>query len=274
MMASTVELVAEWRRAWLYALSGTIGLFLILPILIIVPMSFSDASLLKFPPADLSLRWYRAFFSSDRWVDAARTSCIAALLTVLVATPAGTLAAYGVHTSRSRLTDVIWGIVMAPLIVPIVLVGIGLFFAYARLGLNNTIPGLVLAHSMHAVPYVFVTMLSALQSFDLNQARVAQSLGASPVRAFTTVTLPQLRLSVTAAAFLAFLSSFDEVVIALFVSGGVVPTLPKMMFQELRMSLDPTITAVSSMNLLLALLVLLTTQLIGRRERRRTSKQS
>ena len=163
---------------------------------------------------------------------------------------------------------------MAPLIVPIVLVGIGLFFAYARLGLNNTIPGLVLAHSMHAVPYVFVTMLSALQSFDLNQARVAQSLGASPVRAFTTVTLPQLRLSVTAAAFLAFLSSFDEVVIALFVSGGVVPTLPKMMFQELRMSLDPTITAVSSMNLLLALLVLLTTQLIGRRERRRTSKQS
>ena len=118
-----------------------------------------------------------------------------------------------------------------------VLVGIGLFFTYARLGLNNTIPGLVLAHSMHAMPYAFVTMLSALQTYDMNQARVAQSLGASPARAFMTVTLPQLRLSVFAAAFLAFLASFDEVVIALFISGGVIPTLPKMMFQELRMSL-------------------------------------
>lgn len=268
MTSSIAELVPTSHRLWLYAVTGVIALFLILPILIIVPMSFSDASLLRFPPADLSLRWYRAFFGSQRWLGAAQTSFIVAVLTVMIATPAGTLAAYGVHTSRGSLGELVWGVVMAPLIVPIVLVGIGLFFTYARLGFNNSISGLVLAHSMHAVPYVFVTMTSALQSYDMNQARVAQSLGAPPAHAFMTVTLPQLRLSVFASAFLAFLASFDEVVIALFISGGIIPTLPKMMFQELRMSLDPTITAVSSMNLVLALLVLAMTQLIARRERR------
>ncbi len=149
------------------------------------------------------------------------------------------------------------------------LLGIGLFFTYARLGLNNTLAGLILAHSMHATPYVFVTVLSALKNFDMNQPRVAQSLGASPVRAFVTVTLPQIKLAVIAAAFLAFLSSFDEVVIALFISGGTIPTLPKLMFTELRMSLDPTITAVSSVMLTLALAILATSQFLSWNQQRR-----
>ncbi|MGO9774726.1 MAG: ABC transporter permease [Roseiarcus sp.] len=260
---------SPWRRAWLYVLAGSVAFFLVAPTIIIIPLSFSDGSLLRFPPTALSLRWYDAFFSSPEWLQATRVSIVTALGTVILATPAGILAAYGVRTSQGRTGEIIVAIVMAPLIVPVVLTGVGLFFSYARLGLNNTLPGLVLAHAMFAVPYVFVTMSSALQNFDLNQQRVARSLGASAARAFLTVTLPQLRLSVLASAFLAFLTSFDEVVIALFISGGQLSTLPKLMFQELRMSLDPTITAVSSLMLSLAVFVLAATQFLSRRERQR-----
>lgn len=270
-MTAQVETLPERHRFWLYALSGIIGFVLILPILLIVPMSFSDTSLMRFPPQQWSLRWYENFFGTDRWLDAAKVSFIVAFWTVLLATPAGTLAAYAVRTSRRGLSEAIWAIVMAPLVVPIVLLGIGLYFTYAWFGMNNTYFGLVLAHAMHAVPYVFITMHSAFQSFDLNQPRVAQSLGASPIRAFLDVTLPQLRLSLFSAAFLAFLSSFDEVVIALFISGGAIPTLPKMMFTELRMSLDPTISAVSSLMLTLALLVLAFTQFVALRQKRTAS---
>lgn len=268
-MATTAEFGFGWQRLWLYLLGGLIAVFLIAPIVIIVPMSFNDSSLLRFPPTALSLRWYEAFFGSARWMEAAGVSLVTAAGTVALATPAGTLAAYGVHTSSPRVAGLIWAVVMAPLVVPIVLLGIGLFFTYARLGLNNTLAGLILAHSMHATPYVFVTVLSALKNFDMNQPRVAQSLGASPVRAFVTVTLPQIKLAVIAAAFLAFLSSFDEVVIALFISGGTIPTLPKLMFTELRMSLDPTITAVSSVMLTLALAILATSQFLSWNQQRR-----
>jgi putative spermidine/putrescine transport system permease protein len=261
------ETVSAWSRAWLIAIAAAIAFYLVLPILVIVPMSFTDAAFLKFPPPRLSWRWYEAFLGSERWMDALRTSLIVAAGTVAVATPLGTLAAWGVFTSRSRWADLVWLAIMAPLVVPIVLIGISLFFVYARFELNGTLTGLILAHAMHAVPYVFVTVASGLATFDANQPRVAQSLGASPFYAFMTVTLPQIRFSVLAGAFLAFLASFDEVVIALFVSGGEHTTLPKLMFQELRLSLDPTIAAVSSLMLLVALTVLVVSQVLSARER-------
>lgn len=243
------------------------AIFLVTPFFIIVPMSFSDSLLLKFPPTSLSLRWYENFFETARWTDAALVSLIVALGTTLVATPVGTLAAYGIHTSRTRFANIIWAAIMAPLIVPVVLVGLGLYFTYAALGLNNSIFGLILAHSTYALPYVFLTVAGALAGYDINQARVAQSLGASPAYAFLSVTLPQLSVPIATGAFLAFLASFDEVVIALFVSGGRNQTLTKLMFTELRMSLDPTITAVSSLMLTVAIATILATRWIGRSHR-------
>jgi putative spermidine/putrescine transport system permease protein len=254
----------EPARAWLYISASLIALYLILPVLIIVPMSFSDTTLLSFPPRELSLRWYKMFLGSNRWMEAAKYSLIAASLTAIVATPAGVLAAYAVHTVRGRMADFLWGVVMAPLIVPVVLIGIGLYFTMAPFGFINSLPGLVLAHSMHAVPFVFITMLSAFKSFDMTQPIVAQSLGASPLKSFITITIPQMRFSIIASAFLAFLSSFDEVVIALFVAGGRVPTLPKLMFEELQQSLDPTITAVSSISLAVALVILMINHALSR----------
>jgi putative spermidine/putrescine transport system permease protein len=260
------DTISGWQRGWLYLAAGIIALFLITPVLIIIPMSFSDTTFLSFPPTELSLRWYEAYIGSARWLDATRVSFIVAFGTVVLATPAGTLAAYGVHTSPGRFSELIYAIVLAPLIVPVVLIGLGLFFTYAWFGLNNTYAGVILAHSMYAVPYVFVTVLSGLKNFDMNQPRVAQSLGATPIGAFFTVTVPQLKFPIITGAFLAFLASFDEVVIALYVSGGTIMTLPKLMFTELRMSLDPTITAVSTLMLLMALPVLFMSRLVnGRR---------
>ena len=221
------DTISAWQRWWLYLTAGVIALFLITPVLIIVPMSFSDTTFLSFPPKQLSLRWYETYIGSLRWLDATRVSFIVAFGTVLLATPAGTLAAYGVHTSSRRFADVVYAIVLAPLIVPVVLIGLGLFFTYAWFGLNNTYTGVILAHSMYAVPYVFVTVLAGLKNFDMNQPRVAQSLGATPIEAFFTITVPQLKFPIATGAFLAFLASFDEVVIALYVSGGTIMTLAK-----------------------------------------------
>jgi putative spermidine/putrescine transport system permease protein len=264
-MTAATEVVGAGRRWWLYLIASLVALVLVLPILIIVPMSFTDSAMLRFPPTSLSLRWYRSFFGSDVWMEAAGVSLLSATVTMAVATASGTLAAYAAHTVPQSWARVIWLLMMAPLIVPIVLIGVGLYFTFAPLKLTNTVTGIVLGHSMHAVPFVFLTVIGALRQLDMNQPRVAQSLGASPALAFATVTLPQIRLSVAGGAFLAFLSSFDEVVIALFVSGGSVQTLPKLMFNELHQSLDPTIAAISSLSLTAALLFVALRELLVRR---------
>jgi putative spermidine/putrescine transport system permease protein len=262
-MNATEGLGPEWRRSWLYLVSGLAAAFLIVPVLLIVPMSFTDGSLLKFPPDTWSLRWYRAFVGSERWMEAAANSTLAALGTMAIATPAGALAAWSVSTSNSKLAGLVWVLVLAPLVVPVILLAVGLYFVYGRLQVTGSLAGLILAHSMHALPYVFVTVHSALKTFDFDQPRVAQSLGASPLEAAWTITLPQLKLPLLCAAFLAFLSSFDEVVIALFISGPDHSTLTKLMFEELRLALDPTIAAVSSVMLGLALLVLVFTSALS-----------
>lgn len=262
----------EWRRSWIYLLSGLTAMFLITPVLLIVPMSFTDSALLRFPPETWSFRWYRSFFGSERWMEAASNSLLVACGTVLIATPAGSLAAWGVVTSNSRMAKAIWVLVMAPLVVPVILLALGLYFVYGRLRMNGSLAGLILAHSMHALPLVFVTMHSALQSFDFDQPRVAQSLGASPFKAALTITVPQLKFPLLCAAFLAFLSSFDEVVIALFVSGPGHPTLTKLMFEELRLALDPTVAAVSSVMLGLAVIVLVATSVLTELDRSRRTR--
>lgn len=246
MRAYEIGLGGHVRRLWLYALVGLVLAFLVLPTLIVVPMSFSDGNFLRFPPEQFSLRWYRAYVTSPVWLDATRISVSVAVMTAAIATPIGTAAALGLNQSRLRAAPLVVLALTTPLIVPIILVAIGVFFVFARLGLINTLTGLVVAHSMMAIPFVVTVMLSRLQSFDMNQLRVAQSLGASPVWAFFTVGVPQLALSLVVAALLAFLTSFDEVIIALFISGGDRSTLTKLMFTNLRDQVDPTIAAVST----------------------------
>jgi len=255
--------ITHRARLWLYALAGAVLAFLIVPTLIVVPMSFSASQYLEFPPRQWSLRWYENYFSSATWMDATATSFKAAAWTALLATPLGTLAAYGLSPSRLRAARALQVLLITPMIVPVILIAVAVFYVYVKVKLNNSLAGLVLAHTMLAVPIVMIVVASALKSFDMNQEMVARSLGASRPRAFLTVTLPQIRFAVVSAAVLSFLTSFDEVILALFVSGGANSTLTRQMFLALRDQIDPTIAAISSIMILVTTLMFVVAQVFG-----------
>lgn len=256
--------VRHRSRIWLYVLAAAVMAFLVIPTLIVIPMSFSASQYLEFPPRHWSLRWYANFFDSRSWMQAAATSLKAAFLTVLVATPLGTMAAYGLFVSRLRWARLAVPALLTPIIVPVILVGIGVFYAYVKLKLVNTLVGLVLADSMLAVPLVVMVVTSALKSYDMNQEMVARSLGASRPRAFFLVTLPQIRFAVITSAVLSFLTAFDEVVVAMFISGGDNSTLTRNMFNALRDQVDPTIAAISTIMIVISSLLLALSQVVGK----------
>ncbi len=251
-------------RLWLYAVGVLVLAFLILPTLIVIPMSFSGSQYLEFPPRTWSLRWYDSYVSPRTWRPATATSFKAGVLTALIATPLGTLAAYGLFLSRFRFAGLAHIILMTPIIVPVILLGIAVFYAYVQLKIVNSLLGIVLAHTMLAVPIVMMIVTSALKSYDLNQERVARSLGASRVQAFVQITMPQIRFSLVTAAILSFLTSFDEVIVAMFISGGENSTLTRAMFAALRDQIDPTIAAISTIMIVVTSVLLALSQLLGK----------
>jgi putative spermidine/putrescine transport system permease protein len=256
--------ITHRARIWLYVLTGAVIAFLVLPTIIVIPMSFSASQYLEFPPRDWSLRWYANYVNSPSWMQATATSLKAGILTALVATPLGTMAAYGLFVSHLRGAKLVLPVLLTPIIVPVILVGIGVFYAYVKLKLVNTLTGLVLAHSVLAIPLVVMVVTSALKSYDMNQEMVARSLGASRPRAFCLVTLPQIRFALVTGAVLSFLTSFDEVVIAMFVSVGDTSTLTRTMFNALRDQIDPTIAAISTVMIVVSSLLVALSQLFGK----------
>jgi len=185
--------VTHGGRLWLYLLAAVIMLLLIVPTFIVVPMSFSDSQYLEFPPSNWSLRWYNEYLESSKWMRATVTSLKTGLLTMLVATPIGTLAAYALFVSGHPIARFIFLMLLTPMIVPVILIAIGTFYVFGQMGLNNTITGLVIAHAALAIPLVMILITAALGSYDLNQEKVARSLGAHPVTAFFGITLHLMR---------------------------------------------------------------------------------
>jgi putative spermidine/putrescine transport system permease protein len=253
------------RRLWLYAVGVLVLTFLMAPSLIIIPMSFSDSAFLQFPPPAWSLRWYHAYLGSVEWRESTMVSIKAALLTTVLATPLGTAAAYSLHAGQFRFAGAIQALLAVPLIVPVILIGIGAFFLYAWLGINNTLTGLVLAHTVLAIPLVAITVLSGLKTYDMNQELVARSLGATRLRAFLFITVPQIRFSIVSGALFAFITSFDEAVVSFFISGGETSTLTRRMFSALRDQIDPTIAAISTCLIVLSVVLVALAQVLGRR---------
>ncbi len=256
--------ITHGRRLWLYGLSVIIMLLLVAPTLIVVPMSFSDSQYLEFPPENWSTRWYEHYIGSAAWMAATRTSLMAAFLTTLVATPLGVLAAYGLHGSSFRLGRLVFVLLITPMMVPLILIAIGAFYVYVKLQVLHTMIGLVLAHTLLALPLVLIVTGSALKSFDMNQELAARSLGAPRWKAFLTVTLPQIRFAVITSALLSFLTSFDEVVVAMFISGGDNATLTRNMFNALRDQIDPTIASISTIMIVITTLLMALAQFFGR----------
>ena len=251
---------------WLMVVGIAVLFFLILPTLIVIPMSFSGASFLEFPPTSFSLRWYEAYFSSPQWMSATKTSLIAAIMTTAIATPLGSICAYGLHCSTPRIRSIAQVLVIMPIVVPVILMAVGVFSLYAKLGLNYTLTGIVIAHTALALPFVIVTVMSGLQNYDFDQELAARSLGASRTVAMWTITVPQVKFSIQTGAFLAFITSLDEVVISMMVSGGDNATITRRMFNSLRDQLDPTIAAISTCLIVVSVSALVTVIIFNRNQ--------
>jgi len=252
------------QRLWLYVFSTIIMILLVAPTLIVIPMSFSDSQYLEFPPRVLSSRWYENYFGSPEWMSATVTSFLTAFLTMLVATPIGVLAAYGLHNSSKKVSKIVFILLITPMMVPLILIAIGTFYIYVKLQILYTLTGLVLAHSLLALPLVLIVTASALKSYDMNLEMAARSLGAARWWAFLTITLPQIRFAVITSALLSFLTSFDEVVIPMLISGGDNPTLTRNMFNALRDQIDPTIASISTIMIVVTSLLMTIALLFGK----------
>ena len=231
--------------AWLGVVSILVLAFLCLPVVIVVTMSFSSAKSLEFPPPGLSLRWYGTFFGDSRWLDAGTNSVLLAGLASTIALLLGTVASYALLRGRFPGRRLIEANFMAPIIIPSIITAVSLFIAFAKTGVRGTFGALVLAHTILVVPYVVLIMRVAIKSFDERIEQVAFTLGASKLRVLWSVVLPNLVPSAVAAWIFAFIISFDEVVVTLFLSGTYM-TIPKRMFNELIMQINPTITAIAT----------------------------
>jgi putative spermidine/putrescine transport system permease protein len=270
-MAAPLAHRSPAERLWhwmLWAICLLVLGFLILPILIIVPLSFSAGTFLSFPLPGLSLRWYQELLTSDPWQLSLRNSLIVASATTMIATVLGTLAALGLTRARLPGQPVLLALIVSPMIVPLVIVAVGVYFAYAPFGLTGSLVGLTLAHTALAVPFVVITVSATLQGFDPNQARAGASLGASPIVVFRRIVLPLILPGVVSGALFAFVTSFDEVVVALFVTGPAERTLPRQMFNGIRENISPVITAAATLLILLSVLLLTTLELLRRRNER------
>jgi len=249
------------EKAWFFtsrALNiGTLA-FLMLPILVIVPLSFSDNTLLLYPIQKYSLRWYENLFGSDDWTRAARNSFLVAPLATLLASVLGTLAAVGLTKANFRGKALLMSLLISPMVAPLIVVGVGMYLFFAKLGLANTYIGLVLGHAALGAPFVVITVSATLQNFNHNLVRASLSLGASPVRTFFRVTLPIIAPGVISGALFAFATSLDDVVIALFVAGPTQGTLPLQMFVGIRENISPTIAALATLLIAFSTVLLLT----------------
>jgi putative spermidine/putrescine transport system permease protein len=259
------------EKVWYYAIRiFCVGVLigLVLPIFVIIPISFTSDTMLSYPMPGLSFRWFIEFFNSVMWTLSMKNSFIIAFATTFLATALGTLAALGLTMTDFPFKGVITGIMIMPMVVPIVISAVGIYFFYAWIGLTSTYIGMILAHTALATPFVVITVTATLQGFNRNQVRAGASLGASPATVFFKITLPQILPGVISGALFAFVTSFDEVIVALFIAGSEQYTLPRQMFAGIREKYNPTIAAVATMMIIVSVLLLVTVELLRRRSER------
>lgn len=262
------------ERIWYYSLRtlcGLILLFLILPVLVIIPLSFNSGTFLVYPLQGFSLRWYEEFFTASEWLRALKNSLIIAPAATVLAMTFGTLASIGLTRGEFRGKALLMGILISPMVVPVVIVAVASYLFFAPLGLGNSYISLILVHAVLGVPFVIITVTATLQGFNQNLVRAAASLGAPPLTAFFRVTLPLIAPGVISGALFAFATSFDEVVVTLFLAGPEQATIPRQMFSGIRENLSPTIAAAATLLIGFSVVMLLTLEwLRGRSENLRT----
>src|SRR6056297_174935 len=256
-------------------LCGAVFVFLITPILVVIPLSFNAENfftftpeMLRFDPEGYSLKHYEDFFTSSGWQQALRNSLAIAPVATLLSVSFGTLAAIGLSSEHVPFRRAIMAILISPMIVPLIISAAGMYFFYSRIGLQGTYVGVVLAHAALGIPFVIITVTATLVGFDRSLTRAASSLGADPVTTFFKVQMPLILPGVISGGLFAFITSFDEVVVVLFVGSAGQKTLPWQMFIGLREQISPTILAVATILVALSIALLTTVELLRRRSER------
>jgi putative spermidine/putrescine transport system permease protein len=266
------------ERIWYYSYRvacGAIFVFLIAPILVVIPLSFNSvpfftftSEMLSFDPAGYSLRWYRDFLNNPQWIHSLQNSFIIAIASTILSTIFGTLAALGLSRPYTPYKSVIMGILISPMIVPLIISATGMFFFYTSIGLAQTHLGIILAHTALGTPFVVITVTATLVGFDQSLIRAAQNLGAAPTTVFFRVIMPLILPGVISGGLFAFITSFDEVVVVLFLADFDQRTIPLQMFSGLREQISPTILAVATLLVLISIMLLTTLELLRRRSER------
>ncbi len=264
-----------WFYTFRYVICGAILFFLIAPILTIIPLSFNaqdfftfTPEMLSFSPEGYSLKHYEDFFTSGDWQKALKNSFLIAPAATIMATSLGTLAAIGLTQSHVPFRRTIMAILISPMIVPLIISAAGMYFFYSRIGLQGTYWGVVLAHAALGTPFVIITVTATLVGFDRSLTRAAASLGADPLTTFFKVQMPLIIPGVVSGALFAFITSFDEVVVVLFLGSAGQKTLPWQMFTGLREQISPTILAVATIMVAMSIILLTVLELLRRRSER------
>ena len=266
------------QKVWYWTFRGicvAILFFLIMPILVIIPLSFNAQDFFTFTPGMLrldpeaySLKHYEDFFSSSDWQQALRNSITIAPVATLISVTLGTLAAIGLTQPHVPFRGTIMAILISPMIVPLIISAAGMYFFYSRIGLQGTYWGVVLAHAALGIPFVIITVTATLAGFDRSLTRASANMGAGPVRTFFKVQMPLILPGVISGGLFAFITSFDEVVVVLFVGSAGQKTLPWQMFTGLREQISPTILAVATILVAISIALLTVLELLRRRSER------
>ncbi|MGK0271777.1 MAG: putative spermidine/putrescine transport system permease protein [Cocleimonas sp.] len=266
------------ERVWHYTfltICVLIFCFLIIPILVILPLSFNaqpyftfTPEMLSFDPAGYSTKWYEAFFNDSNWQAAVKNSLIIAVFSTIISVSLGTLAALGLSQKDFPFKTTIMGILISPMVVPLIISAAGMFFFYARVNLLGTHIGVILAHAALATPFVVIVVTATLTGFDHSLTRAAANLGSSPTNTFFKITVPLITPGVISGALFAFITSFDEVVVVLFLGSVNQRTIPWAMFSGIREEISPTILAVATLLITFSIILLCTVELLRRRGER------
>ncbi|NMM42971.1 ABC transporter permease [Rhodospirillaceae bacterium KN72] len=277
-MSALPPYASKGQIAWYYGfrvICALIFLFLIIPVLVIIPLSFNSQDfftftkeMLAFDPDGYSLKHYEDFFTNPDWQQALVNSVQIAPMATLMSTALGTLAAIGLSQSHVPFRSAIMAVMISPMIVPLIISAAGMYFFYSRIGMQGTYWGVVLAHAALGTPFVIITVTATLVGFDRSLVRAAANLGANPVTTFIKVQMPLILPGVISGALFAFITSFDEVVVVLFVGSASQKTLPWQMFTGLREQISPTILAVATVLVTISIILLTTLELLRRRSER------
>ena len=250
----------------LYYIYGTLVLLVLVgPLLAVIPLSFNTGQFFTYPLEGFSFKWYQEVFSSEKWMRAFWHSFIVGTMCTTFSLIIGVPAAVALVKSEIRLKVPISMLIISPMVIPVIVSTVGIFFFFAKIGLTNSLFGLALSHTVLAIPFVVIAVSASLQSYNDNLTRAAVGLGATPLQAFRRVTLPLILPGVVTGGLFAFATSLDEVVTAIFLTGPAQRTLPREMFDGLRENISPTILSVASLLVILAALLMVAVEALRRR---------